>query len=296
MIETRHQLRGGMVRPVGLAVAMAVAIATGMTGCITSNAFKDFYQPNRDPGPPLTKPLEPGTNASIVNWNANDPDQLRTWIKIGYVDIGRSNFTAPLQRKSDLIRFATSVDASHALYSKTYLGTHRGVIPITTYRPTTTYTTGTVQGDFGSATYSGTTHGREASTTMVPYAIDRYEHRVIYLARIAVTPATGVHAMDLTPAETVKYQRNTGVRVHCVLDDSPAFEANILMDDLIIAANGEEIRDVTAWVDFVERHRGEEIIVDILRNGTPVGITFTTNPGSPAEPRPEPASIRTPAS
>ena len=157
--------------------------------------------------------------------------------------------------------------ASHATYDRTYLRTNRGIVPLTLTKPTTTHTTGTIQTSSGTATYSETTYGTETTTRMMPYAIDRYRHEVIYWAPMGLMPATGVWVKDLNSEEAVRFNRNTGALVDVTVKGTPAFEANILSGDLIIGVDDVLINGAEEYRDHVLAHRGRTVSMSIIRNG-----------------------------
>ena len=79
-----------------------------------------------------------------------------------------SSFTGAEQSEDSLITFATELGASHALYAKEYLRTNTGAVPLTLTTPTTSYSSGIVSGNYGTASYSGTTYGTETSSLVIP--------------------------------------------------------------------------------------------------------------------------------
>ena len=198
----------------------------------------------------------------------------REWARNRYVPLGSSSFEASMQSESSLIRFGNSLGATHATYDRTYLRTNRGVVPLTLTRPTTSYTTGTIQTASGSATYSETTYGTETTTRMMPYAMDRYRHEVIYWAPLNVTPAAGIWPRDLTSEEAIRFNRNTGAFVDIVVKGTPAFEADVLSGDLLIRIDETPINSSQDYLDYILSNQGREVSVILIRDGKQMTLAF----------------------
>ena len=76
-----------------------------------------------------------------------------------------------------------------------------------------------------------------------------------------------IYPRDLTPDETRDFGRNAGVIVNAVVQGTPAFNANVVYGDLIISINGNALRNAKDYVDYVKSHRGQNIILEVIRNG-----------------------------
>ena len=202
---------------------------------------------------------------------------MKEWARNRFFILGSSSFTAPLQSESSLVRFGTSLGATHATYERKYLRTNSGAMPFTTSTPTTSYSSGSIYTPSGTASYSGTTYGTQTTTTMIPYSIDRYSHSVIYWAPFAGTPATGVIPIDLSYEDTIRFNRNTGALVDVVAKDTPAFYANILPGDLIIQIDETLIGSAQDYGDYILSNRGKEVSILLLRNGETQEVRLRIN-------------------
>lgn len=251
-----------------ISMAFCLFCCQFMFGC--GNNFKRFYTPNQSvlkSQPPVMSARSGETDMEVVYVDSIQT-AAREWARNRYVPLGSSTFEASLQPESSLIRFGTSLGATHATYDRTYLRTNRGVVPLTMTNPTTSYTTGTIQTSSGTATYSETTYGTETTTRMMPYAIDRYRHEVIYWVPLTVMPATGVWPRDLTSEEATRFNRNTGAFVDVVVRGTPAFEANILSGDVIIRIDETPITSAQDYIDHVLACRGREVSLVFIRDGS----------------------------
>lgn len=79
--------------------------------------------------------------------------------------------------------------------------------------------------------------------------------------------ALGIHATLIPEAERQKLKRNTGAYVTAVDDESPAFFANIVAGDVVIAAGD---RDVAVPRDLATVRPG--VILTVLRDGEELSI------------------------
>jgi membrane-associated protease RseP (regulator of RpoE activity) len=164
----------------------------------------------------------------------------------GYVQIGHSAFSGGSGRasKEDAIAQAKKVGAQIVLTTERYSHTEHGAVPVTMPTSSTSYSTGnaTAYGSggtvnvFGSATT--TTYG--TSTTLVPYSTDRSNFNATFFAKIL--PRLGIHVEPLDDAKRRELGSNIGLLIHSVLENSPAFGADILAGDILTGINGHPVR------------------------------------------------------
>ena len=87
----------------------------------------------------------------------------------------------------------------------------------------------------------------------------------------------GLRLVDLNDAQRRRLERNTGAVVVKVFDNTPAFFANILVDDVIIAINGQPVgtaADAVAKLRALD-HTAGPATVTVLRRGQQKTITVT---------------------
>ncbi len=83
-----------------------------------------------------------------------------------------------------------------------------------------------------------------------------------------IRPWLGVGFRTVTPdfAAQAGYQRNTGVAILSVQEGSPADQAGLMVDDIIISFQGEEVIVDTKLIKMLWSHKvGEEIELKLLR-------------------------------
>ena len=77
-----------------------------------------------------------------------------------------------------------------------------------------------------------------------------------------------------TTSTIVAPESRRAVRVHDVVDGSPAATAGVRSGDLIVAVDGRAVRSMWSLVLAVRRHQiGETATIDVLRDGTPMELS-----------------------
>lgn len=88
----------------------------------------------------------------------------------------------------------------------------------------------------------------------------------------------GVHTqtVDYELVEMSDLPVKYGVVVNEVVKDSPADEAGLEEDDVIIGFDGSKITDADELVEMIDEHRpGDEVILTVMREGDEVELTVT---------------------
>jgi PDZ domain len=262
-------------KTIGLAAIFATALV-GLTGCVTTpNGFSQFYQDRA--GASITNaPPYSGSTKILTAATTND------WMELyrnGYALLGVSAFQGPPQANNALLGQAKKVGADVVLFSCSYLGSAQIAVPWIQYNPgqsSTTTSSGTVNANawgsggsaYGTANYYGnstTTSPGTFSTQVVPVTVQRYQYEAGFYRKIK-PPILGIMARPLPSEIRQQLERNTGVYVWIVRNDTPAFNANILEGDVILKMNGE---DVSAS-DFTQKclpFAGQKVDIEIWRNG-----------------------------
>jgi S1-C subfamily serine protease len=187
---------------------------------------------------------------------------------------------------------AVKVGADVVLSKVAFKGSEQRVVPWTTYNPGTmsmtnsngmvTATAKNNQGGavYGNANYSGsslTMTSGTYSTQMVPVTINKYEWGATFW-RKATNPILGVHALPLTDELRQRLQRNTGVLVKYVVENSPAFRANILEGDVIMAINDEEATSIDAFPELYRKAAGQTVTISLIRGSEEKQVKVKFNP------------------
>jgi hypothetical protein len=238
-----------------------------LEACATGH--QQFYRPYVDPKT-LTDVqfLREGESPKIFSSN-----NLRTDVKIaiskGYRPIGSSSFNGELESEQAIVNQAKAVGAVFVLTTSRFAETRTTTTPLYLPNTQTTYSSGTVYNAYGNANYSGssTSYG----TTVVPITTQqqRYDQESVYFVRNTVKPKFGVFPIDLPPELKSRYERNTGALIDIVMENSPAFSANILAGDVLIEVDGVAIINAKQSLDVLKAASptNGRCVLKVIRNG-----------------------------
>lgn len=245
-----------------------------VTGCLP-NPYAQFYQ-----GLPDAR-QSPGYEAStspVQLYSSNDVDRdVLELMRRGYNLIGTSSFNAGMNnvRESQLSSQATRVGAQVVLVSSRYTNTISGAIPLSlpTTSTTTSSATATAYGSGGVVTGYGTgtstTYGTQ--TVMVPYSVARADFTALYFAHTKTR--LGVYVAALDDSTRRRLQSNSGVKILVVVNDSPAFNADIIAGDILTQVNGEPVRSVEIFAQLLNENEGKTVALTLNRDGHQVRKT-----------------------
>lgn len=252
-----------------------LALGFVATSC-ASNPYQKFYEPVAGATPARTS--EP-----VQVMRGNNPDlDMHALMQEGYEAVGFSSFNAPSVKVDLALEQARTVGASLVVLYGTYTGTVSGTVPLVLpSAPATTTTTaqGSVVGRGGVATYSGsstsTTSGG-TTTYSIPYSVDRYDQIAGFWIK-GRPMSLGIYFRDLDATEKQALQRNRGVVVGVVVKGTPAFAADILEGDILLALDGTEILDFGHLGTLIGGKNGQKVTLSLLRNGVSKTIVVQTN-------------------
>lgn len=263
---------GRPLRFVALAAGVVAILALG--AC--ASGYSQFYRaaPGATPEVVALARQRPPTGNPIVE-RAPPPADPRALIdayaKRGYVVIGDSVFNSGHSESDDAaLEQGRKVGADLVLILNPRLtGSTTTVMPLTTPTTTTSYSSGsaTAYGAGGSVTAfgSGTTTTYGTNTTYIPITINRIDYGAVYFIKQHWT--LGVLWRDLNDAERQRMQTNKGVEVRLVVDDTPAFAADILPGDIIQAVDGETVLGHESIGRMMKAHAGQLVKLTIWRDG-----------------------------
>lgn len=245
-------------------------LAFVLGGC--ANGYQQFYQsyPGATPEtiakirtapPPATPQVEhiPSMNASV----------FEAYAKQGYIALGHSAFNSG-QRQPDTL----AIDQGRAvgadlvvIVNPRYSGTVTTSVPITTPTTATSYSSGTATayGPYGTVNAYGsgvaTTYGTR--TTYMPLVIHREDFGAVYFVKRRYV--LGALFRDLNDAERQALQTNKGVVIMVVINDSPAFNADLLKDDIVSGINGQPVTSSHELSMVLAADAGQVVSLSILR-------------------------------
>lgn len=251
---------------VALSSLVLAGCASGYKSFYTQapGATPDFISSIRASSPPATPALERSAPA--------DPQLvLAAYAKRGYVMIGNSMFNSgQSESESSALKQGSVVGADLVLIlNPQYTGSITTSVPITTPTTTTSQSSGsaTAYGPGGPVTAYGTatttTYGSQ--TTYVPMTVHRSDFGAVYFVKQRFS--LGAFTRDLTDTERQELQSNQGVVVMTIVDDTPAFRADVLPGDVIRAIDGVAVPNAAGFTRMMTEMRGKKVTVAIVRGG-----------------------------
>lgn len=201
------------------------------------------------------------------------------YVLIGYAGVSGSRVTLAAIRTK-----AKDVGAEIALVSSKAAGSETEFQSITTYSGggmgvsvgfgSASGTLGAASAGLSGTATSITTHPGEAHTDYVPYSKRSYETQILFWRR-RHPDAIGLF-LDVVPVSLrAALGRNTGAYVVAVEEKSPAFLANVLIGDVIVAANSREIRTRGELDELLETDGSQTVTLTILRQGKSLEVVLS---------------------
>ncbi len=256
----------------------AVVIGTAALLAACASGYSQFYRPAQGATPEAIAALReaPPSGQPIVERAAPPGSDttalLEAYAKRGYVLIGSSSFNSGRAESDDAaIQQGRQVGADLVLIlNPRYTGSTTTAMPLTTPTTTTSYSTGTATayGPSGviNAYGSGTTTTYGTTTTMMPLTIHRSDYGAGYFIKRKFS--FGALWRDLNDAERQELQSNKGVYVRLVVDNSPAYVADILPGDIILAIDGSPILNQQSVSNEILARAGQTVVVSLYRRGS----------------------------
>jgi hypothetical protein len=199
-------------------------------------------------------------------------EQVNSFIKRGYMPIGSSSFNSGERQSEDAaIRQGAEVGADLVvIIDPKYTGTVTSSIPISAPTSSTTYYSGSAttygSGGYARASSNGTATTFGTTTSLIPISVNRVDYAAWYF--IKRKPARfGAVVRDLDKSQREELQSNKGVSAVVIVDNSPAFDADILVGDMIIEMDGESVANVQRYEAILAARPGKLVEITLVRRG-----------------------------
>lgn len=234
----------------------------------SSNAlsgFQDFYEPFfsddqlvQYEGLLLKEGEEPFIEQTSPSRFFQRINEIRS---LGYWVLGYGGFNGPAYSLSELEQAVVSLckekRAVAAVYCYEYTDTKTGSVPH--YNGYTTYDRN------GYAHYN-------TITTYSSYSVDRYDYTVYLLIPLPddylYSFIPGISVMDLSQSDRSTFKQNSGVIITTVYVDTPAYDANLFADDIIVQINDTRIRTKNDYDSYwYSAHIGDIWNITFIRDG-----------------------------
>jgi hypothetical protein len=113
---------------------------------------------------------------------------------------------------------------------------------------------------------SVTTIEGEYVTRYEPQTVETFDHSASYWKK-APPPILGIFASDLDDAERKAQQSNKGVLVKVLVQNSPAFRADILRGDIVRRLGTHEVLGTDDFFEQVSAQAGKKVELQLWRDG-----------------------------
>ncbi|MBK9444877.1 MAG: PDZ domain-containing protein [Betaproteobacteria bacterium] len=251
-----------------------------LQGCATP--FSDHYRDLTQGRDIATSPRAVlGTGEPVVYRGGDKALDYIKMIEDGYGLLGYSSFNGPSVSLDGAIEQAKKAKATTLLWYSKYTNTVSGVVPLTL--PSTQTTNASFSGTAGGAYFSGTASATAYGTTtsFIPYSINRSDYFVSYWIKLT-PPAFGANVSNLPPEIRQRIGSNKGVLVHAIVNNSPAYKADIVTGDVLKRIGGDELTDENSYYDAIDKYRGKEVEVVLDRAGNTIqkAVRITSLKGS----------------
>lgn len=229
-------------------------------------------RPSPPPATPIIERSQPGDGQAILD----------AYARRGYLMVGHAMFNSGgPESEYSAVRQAKDVGADLVLIlNPKYTGSITYSIPITTPTTATSYSTGsaTAYGSGGAVTAygSGTTTTYGSTTDYVPVTVHRSDYGAIFFVKQRF--GLGLFTRDLNDAERQEFQSNKGTAVRLVVDGTPAFDADILVGDVITTVDGVVVSSSKTFNELLRERAGKRISILIVRRGQRIDKSVQLNP------------------
>ena len=238
-----------------------------LTAC---SGYKEFYKQAQGATPEAVAAIRvapPPATPIVERAQRGDSKMiLDAYAKRGYIMIGSSMFkTGHPESEDSAVRQAQDVGADLVLIlNPRYAGTVTYDIPITilTRAPNT------------PARLSS--QALDDITSYAPATIALSDYGAVYFVKQRFR--LGALSRDLNDAERQELQTNQGAVVRLVVDESPAFNADLQIGDVVIAVDGVGIVNAQAFNELLREHGGKQVALSIVRRGQRLEKTVQLNP------------------
>lgn len=244
-------------------------------GCATNN-YQKFYKSNVDTMTlKAVELLKSGEEPQIFNSDNFDRD-FKILLSKNYSAVGYSAFNGGYQGEDKIKEQARRIGASIVLTNAKYTHTLTTVSPLFLPNTTTTHHSGTVMsgGNLGIFDGTSTSHG----TTVVPMTQQqmRYDQQALFFVKSTQKLTYGVIFSELPNKLKAELERNTGVLIYVVVENTPAFYANVLDGDILIKFNDVDIINKRHLEDVMGSYNSSrgKCIFKVIRNGKEKDITI----------------------
>lgn len=223
-------------------------------------------------------PLQEKQEPIIIRSNDLDKD-VRLYKEYNFIVVGESAFNGAKESEGRAKKQAKEVGATHVIVSSEYTDTQSYLAYDHQNFYRTVYVDRVRRVNGQRVRYTQAVTVRD--TVTVPYAqhYNNFDQWAIYLVKSNRINKLGLLMRDFSPAERNELGRNSGAYIDLVLNNSPAFVADIVAGDALIAINGEKVSNADGARKMIDGLSlgGKTIILSVIKKGEQKDITFEFN-------------------
>lgn len=243
-----------------------------ISGC-AQNSYKKFYEPyDVSNGVELLKPSESPEMIKSSNINRD----VRKSLEEGYIVIGQTVFNGSVEDYSNALIQAKDIGAKLVVVSRDFAGAKTINTSMVVPTMSTTYHSGSVYSSGTTGYYNGSSTSYGSKVIPMTSTQYRYNQAAVFFAKPLAKPKFGLYLTDLTYKDKQRSGADVGALVDIVIRNTPAYRANLVVGDVLVAIDGVEIVDSQRAIDFISRiSRGSTVPVTILRAGVKKQVRIT---------------------
>ncbi|MFP5498637.1 MAG: PDZ domain-containing protein [Gammaproteobacteria bacterium] len=271
-----------MKTPAGKLISL-VSFYAVLSGCANNNPYTAHYSSLNGSTPESIEKFRaaPPPETPLVDNVSPEQGQERLgmWERKNYIAIGSSAFNSAQTIPAMLaVQQGKTVKADLVVIrSPEYSGSYATSTAVVKPATTITESSAMIVGANGqkNAVIKGNKTTYATTTDYVPTTEHRANYAAVYF--IKQKSIFGARTADLTTQERQERQSNFGVKVTTIIDDSPAYNADILVGDILENMDGEKITNATHLSSMLEEKSGKTVQITYTRNGKAITKAIKLN-------------------
>ena len=223
-----------------------------LTGCVSG--YQHFYIPYVDAKSlPDVELLGKDDEPNMYGTDNFDRD-IKILASKRYILVGHSSFNGTYESENNAKAQARRIGATVILVKSEYTNTQTTTTPLFLPNTTTTYHSGTVYGGGVYGGYSGTSTTYGSSVVPITTSQRMYDQTAVFLVKSNQKIKFGVYVFDLTNEMRVELERNKGAFIDVVVENTPAFNSNVLSGDVLIEIDGTIIKNAQHALEIMKSY------------------------------------------
>lgn len=77
----------------------------------------------------------------------------------------------------------------------------------------------------------------------------------------------GAFTRDLSDSERQDLQTNRGAVIRLIVDNTPAFDGDLLVGDVVVAIDGVPVANADSFMTLLQQRSGKKVAIDLMRRG-----------------------------